>query len=73
MAGDNFEKLFGKDGELVEFRRKQMLHGAARLLYTHCKQNHDRYICNGCSFLYGGFCTINEPCLWDLSEVQDDE
>lgn len=34
---DNFEKLCGKNGELVELRRKQLLIGYARQISDYCR------------------------------------
>lgn len=35
MAEDNFEKLLGKNGELVEERQKQILEGAFGIIQRH--------------------------------------
>jgi hypothetical protein len=66
---DNFEKLCGKTGELVEFRRKQMLIGAAQLLKNNCREND----CGDCLFWqirgYGG-CQLQFTAKdWDMPEV----
>lgn len=64
---NNFEKLCGKNGELVELRRKQMLIGAARLLKVHCKEHGD---CDDCLFLKARGCLLRFPAeTWDLPEV----
>ncbi|WP_303839427.1 hypothetical protein [Selenomonas ruminantium] len=36
MAENNFEKLLGKNGELVEERKKQVVMGAAQIIKSHC-------------------------------------
>ena len=70
---DNFEKLCGKNGELVELRRKQMLIGAARLLKENCNQNLNNNLCSECPFYEPAAendCMIKEPFLWwDMPEV----
>ena len=38
MAENNFEKLFGKNYELVEFRKKQVLEGALEIVQRHYKE-----------------------------------
>ena len=66
---DNFEKLCGKNGELVELRRKQMLIGAARLLKKNCLEND----CGDCFFgqIRGqGGCPLRfMPHDWEIPEV----
>ena len=37
MALNNFEKLLGKNGELVEYRKKQVLEGAFGIIQRHYK------------------------------------
>jgi hypothetical protein len=71
---DNFEKLCGKIGELVELRRKQVLIGAARLLKENCESTTGK--CEDCPFYspecgWCRDCKIAElyPCDW---EVQND-
>ena len=70
---DNVEKLCGKNGELVEFRRKQVLIGAAKLLKENCESTTGK--CEDCPFYspecgWCRDCKIAElyPCDW---EVQD--
>lgn len=36
MAENNFEKLLGKNGELVGERQKQVVTGAAQIIKSHC-------------------------------------
>lgn len=38
MAEDNFEKLLGKNGELVEERKKQVLAGALEIVQRYYKE-----------------------------------
>jgi hypothetical protein len=38
MAENNFEKLLGKNGELVEERKKQMLAGALEIVQRHYEE-----------------------------------
>lgn len=37
MTENNFEKLLGKNGELVGERQKQVLMGAAQIIKSHCR------------------------------------
>jgi hypothetical protein len=76
---DNFEKLCGKTGELVELRRKQMLIGAARLLQSNCENNECNFMEVDCPFqtksIYGFWtCSIEgRPSCWGLTEVQSND
>jgi hypothetical protein len=70
---DNFEKLCGKTGELVELRRKQMLIGAARLLKENCESTTGK--CEDCPFYspecgWCRDCKIAElyPCDWEVQK-----
>ena len=38
MADNNFEKLLGENGELVEERQNQVLAGALGIVRRHCKE-----------------------------------
>lgn len=65
---DNFEKLCGKNGELVELRRKQIMMGAVYVLINNCQ-----FGCKGCPLLdkNSGGCFIEDrrPFEWKLPEV----
>lgn len=67
---DNFEKLCGKNGELVDVRRKQVLIGAARLLKEYCTK---RTCGEECIFWHvrgQGGCQLQfMPHDWEMPEV----
>ena len=70
MAENDFEELCGKNGELVEIRRKQIMLGAVYILMNNC----EKYIyCKGCPLLdkNSGGCFIEDrrPFEWKLPEV----
>ena len=41
MAENRCDELFGKNGELVEFRKKQVLEGALEIVQRHYKEMND--------------------------------
>lgn len=70
---DNFERLCGKNGELAELRRKQVLIGAVKLLKENCESTTGK--CEDCSFYlpesdWYRNCKIAElyPCDWDVHD-----
>lgn len=66
---DNFEKLCGKNGELVELRQKQVLIGAARLLKEYCTNRNCGEECIFGQVRGQGGCQLQFlPCDWDMPE-----
>lgn len=71
MAENSFERLCGKDGELVELRRKQIMIGAVHVLINNCNGK-----CKGCPLLdkNSGGCFIEDrrPFEWELPKEKLD-
>ncbi len=65
---NNAEKLFGKNGELVELRKQQVLIGAAEILHRNCKEHCSGGVCD-CVFAKFRDCGISYvPAEWELPE-----
>lgn len=76
---NNYEKLCGKSGELVAFRQKQVLLGAAEIIKRHC----EKHKCEDCIFAHHD--TFNDfyryglsdmgdmPCDWELTTEKTDD
>lgn len=71
VAMNNFDKLFERNGELVEERKKQVMIGAVRVLMNNCN-----WKCKGCPLLdkNSGGCFIEDrrPFEWELPEEWED-
>lgn len=76
---NNYEKLCGKNGELVAFRQKQVLLGAAEIIKRHC----EKHKCEDCIFAhhdtFNDFyrCGLSDmgdmPCDWELPTEKTDD
>jgi hypothetical protein len=68
QAMNNFDKLLGRNGELVEIRRNQIMIGAVHVLINNCNGE-----CKGCPLLdkNSGGCLVEDrrPFEWELPEV----
>ena len=80
----NYEKLCGKNGELVEFRQKQVLLGAAEIIKNYCRKNSE--YCNKkdkvCLFQrplkkkiddLKYYCELDCPLGWELTTEKTDD
>ena len=62
---NNYEKLCGKKGELVAFRQKQVLLGAAEIIKRHC----EKHKCPECIFAEYDSWGVKECVLCDTGKI----